>query len=135
MLVSIGSYDICDGTLAGGFAIGQLRYQVDRQIEVVIPLDSVDPDTFDRGGRRSTISFTVQRVHSSAGAAEEFIVGLDQDLPSSGEAELTLTSGITFLIPNAKVTQHNSSQIGATSTTTYTIVGGRAPGSGSGSGP
>lgn len=135
MLVKIGSYDICDGTLSGGVAIGQLRYGVDRVIEVVVPLELVDPETFDRGGRKTTINFTVQRTHSSAGSAEEFIAGLDQDLPSSGTVLLTFTSGVTMAIPNGKIMNHSSAQLGSLTTTNYTIVGGRAPGSGSGSGP
>lgn len=135
MLVAIGGYDICDGTLAGGVAIGQLRWQVDRQIEVVIPLDEIDPDTLDRGGRRTTASFTVQRTHTNAASAEAFIAALDTNLPSFGDVDFTFTDGVTqYHIPNGKVISHGSQQTGATTTTNYVIVGGKAA-TGSGSGP
>lgn len=135
MLCKIGTYDICDGTLAGGVAISTLSYQVDRQIEIVVPLDALDPDTLDRGGRKLTVSFTVYRTHANASAAEAFIVGLDVALPSSGDVELTFTDfSTTYLIPNAKVVRHDSRQNGATTITNYMIVGGRGTGSGSGSG-
>ena len=135
MLVRIATYDIADGTLAGGVAIGQLRYQVDRQIEIVVPLDEIDPDTLDRGGRKTTVGFIVQRVHDNAGAAEEFIVSLDTELPSFGDVELEFTeTSAIWTIPNAKVVSHNSEQLGATTTTSYTIIGGKGV-EGSGSGP
>ena len=133
MLVSIGAYDICDGTLAGGVAIGQLRFGVDRQIEVVVQINATDPEMFDRGGRKTSITFTVQRTHADAGAAELFIASLDSSLPSSGNVVLEFTTGTDWHIPKGKVINHNSTQLGATTTTTYTIVGGQS-GSGTGSG-
>ncbi len=134
MLVSIGTYAICDGTLGGGVAIGQLRFGVDRKIEIVIPIGTTDPVLFDRVGRVTSITFTVQRTHASAGAAELFIASLDSSLPSSGNVILQFTTtGTDWHIPNGKVLNHNSTQLGATTTTTYTITGGQA-GSGTGSG-
>ncbi len=125
MLVSIGSYAICDGTLSGGVAIGQLRYQVARLIDVVAPIGVANPVLFDRVGRKTTIDFTVQRTHSDAGDAESFIANLDLELPSIGDVKITTTSGGVGYLQSAKVTQHNSQQIGATTTTSYTIVGGQ----------
>ncbi len=134
MLVKIGSYSICDGTLPGGFAIGQLRFGVDRQIEIVVPIATANPELYDRGGRKTSLTFTVQRTHASAGAAELFIASLDSSLPSTGNVILEFTTtGTDWHIPKGKVINHSSSQLGATTTTTYTIVGGGA-GSGSGSG-
>jgi hypothetical protein len=141
MLISIGSYAICDGTLAGGVAIGQLRFGVDRLIEIVEPIYSAETDPnitypilFDRKNRKTSITFTVQRTHASAGAAELFIASLDSSLPSTGNVILEFTTtGTDWHIPKGKVINHSSTQLGATTTTTYTIVGGGA-GSGSGSG-
>ncbi len=134
MIVKIGSYSICDGTLGGGVAIGQLRFGVDRQIEIVVPIATADPELYDRGGRKTSLTFTVQRTHASAGAAELFIASLDSSLPSTGNVILEFTTtGTDWHIPKGKVINHSSSQLGATTTTTYTIVGGGA-GSGSGSG-
>ena len=126
MLVSIGAYDICNGTLAGGVAIGQARIQLDRTFDVAIAVDAIDPTLFDRVCHKVTFTFTVQRTHDDAGSCETFILDLDLDLPSSGTVKLTPTSSASFrYIPNGFVINHQSQQNGATSTTTYTIVGGQ----------
>lgn len=38
MLVSIGSYDFCNGTLAGGVAVSELRVKLDRVLDTAVPL-------------------------------------------------------------------------------------------------
>lgn len=126
MLVKIGSYDLCDGTLAGGVAIGQARVQMDRVFDVVVPLDELNPELFDRTCRKCSFTFTIQRVHADAATAEVFVMDIDSDVPSSGTVTLTPTNSGSFrYIPNGFVTNHQSSLLGATSTTTYTIVGGQ----------
>ena len=126
MLVSIGSYDICDGTTSGGVAIGQARVQMDRVFDVVVPLQQLNPELFDRTCRKITFTFTVQVIHADAEASELFILDLDSDLPSSGTVKLTPTNSTDYrYIPDGFVVNHQSQQNGATSTTTYTIVGGQ----------
>jgi hypothetical protein len=126
MLVSIGAYDICNGTLAGGVAIGQARINFDRVKDVAIPIDQVDPDIFDRVCHRLTFTFQVQRTHANAATAELFVLDLDTNLPSSGTVTLTPTgSATTRTIPDGNVISHQSNLLGATTTTTYTIVGGQ----------
>lgn len=126
MLVSIGSYDICDGTVSGGVAIGQARIQMDRVFDVVVPLADINPELFDRTCRKITFTFTVQRVHADAETCELFILDLDSNLPSSGNVTLTPTnSGSLRYIPGGFVVNHQSQQNGASSITTYTIVGGQ----------
>lgn len=126
MLVSIGAYDICNGALSGGVAIGQARVQMDRVFDVVIPIAELNPELFDRVCRKLTFTFTVQRTHDDAETSELFILDLDSDLPSSGTVKLTPTSSASFrYIPNGFVINHQSQQNGATSITTYTIVGGQ----------
>ena len=125
MRVSIASYDICDGSLPGGFAVGNARFQVDRVFDVVVPIAELNPELFDRVCRKSTFTFTVQCVHADAQAAELFVMDLDAALPSTGAVTVTATDGTTRTIPNGFVLNHQSSLIGATSTTTYSIVGGQ----------
>jgi len=135
MLVQIGTYKICDGVaISSGIAVGNLRLSVDRTIDVVIPLPTTDAwlnlITFDRLTGACSITFQVQRVHADVAACSSFILGLDAALPRTGY--VVLSDGVTeFTIPNGRVKQHSSAQLGATSTTQYTIVGGR-PVSGSG---
>ncbi len=125
MRVSIASYDICDGSLSGGVAVGNARFQMDRVFDVVIPVSELNPELFDRVCRKSTFTFTVQCVHADAQAAELFIMDLDAALPSTGTVTITATDGTTRTIPNGFVLNHQSQLNGATSSTTYTIVGGQ----------
>lgn len=126
MLVTIGSYSICDGTLNGGVAIGNGRVQMDRAFDVTAPIRALLPVLFDRVTRTVTFTFEVQRTHASAAAAELFVLDLDSDLPSSGTVKLTPTNSTDYrYIPNGKVIRHLSALNGATSTTIYTIVGGQ----------
>ena len=125
MVVTIGTYAVCNGTLTGGVAVGKARYAIDRLFEVVVPVGAVSPRMFDRVGRKTTFTFTVQVAHSSATAAESFVADLDTNLPSAGTVKLTLSDGSTIrYIPQGAVTLHSSEVVGSLSTTTYTIVGG-----------
>ncbi len=125
MLVSIGTYDICDGSLSGGVAVGNGRLQLDRVFDIVVPIAELNPELFDRVCRKSTFTFTVQIAHDSAAVAELFVLDLDSSLPSTGTVTVTATDGTTRTIPNGFVLNHQSQLNGATSSTTYTIVGGQ----------
>ena len=126
MLVAIGTYAICDGTTSGGVAIGQARVQMDRIFDIVIPLAELNPELFDRTCRKITFTFTVKATHANAAAAEQFIMDLDSNLPSSGTVKLTPTGSTSYrYIPNGRVVNHQSEYVGATTTTVYTIVGGQ----------
>ena len=70
MLVSIGTYDICDGTLAGGVAVSDLRLLADRLFEFVVPVSDFDSLTLDRVNTTCDITFTVKRTFASKSAAE-----------------------------------------------------------------
>src|SRR4051812_5642889 len=129
MLVSIGSYQICDGSLTGGVATGQARVQMDRVFDIVVPIEELNPEVFDRVCRKLTFAFIVQRTHANAAAAELFILDLDSNIPvptADTTVKLTPTASVSYrYIPNGFVSNHQSQQNGATSTTTYTIVGGQ----------
>ncbi len=125
MTVTIGDYSLCDGTLAGGVALSDMRLLVNRSTDVVLPLGEPLPITYDRHGRTSHFTFTVKRVHSSAEVCDQFIVTLDAALPSLGTVMITLNGGTeNTSLQNGKVLSHQSSQIGATSMTDYVLVGG-----------
>ncbi len=125
MLISIGAYDLCDGTLAGGFAAGNLRLRFTRGIEVVQGMGDVTPTLFDRGTRRLDLSFTIQRVHASIKASELFIGNHQNEVPRTGAIKLTSSSSGTIFILNGFLTDIQLVQeIGATTSHSYQIVGG-----------
>ena len=127
MLVSIGAYDICDGTLAGGVAISELRLKSDRLFDFVVPIGDLDCLMFDRVNSTTDVTFLVKRTHVNLAAAEAFIVQLDNILPTSGDVTFTTTgpSPFTRVIENGSVIDHALVQEqGATTFHQYHIVGG-----------
>ncbi len=125
MLISIGFYDLCDGTLEGGFAATDLRLRFTRGIEVVQELGDAAPVTYDRGTRTIDLSFTVARVHPSAKEAEIFTVKHNDSVPDTGVIALTTASGaVAFITNGILVGLDLISQIGATTFYSYKITGG-----------
>lgn len=127
MLISIGAYDICDGTLAGGVAISDLRPTNNRLFDVVVPLDASDTTLFDRVNTTTDLTLTVKRTFANVAAAEQFIVQLDTNLPTSGAVTFTTTgpSPVTRTIPNGAIVDHELvQQQGATTFHNYHITGG-----------
>lgn len=127
MLVSIGSYEICDGTLAGGVAISDLRLSGDRLFELVIPVGDADSTMFDRVTTTIEFVFLVKRTFTSKATAEKFILQLDSALPTTGEVTITTTgpTPATRIIPNAFVMDHTLIlESGATLFHQYHITGG-----------
>ncbi len=133
MTATVGAYSLCDGTLSGGVAVSDLRVDQRRIADVVAILGGVSPEIFDRVGGPCAYSFTVKRTHADADAAEQFLIGLESAVPSSGSIIIT-TSGptgeVAFDIPNAKVQSIELiQQEGATTYHTYSIIGGPPPAS------
>ena len=127
MLISFGSYDLCNGTLAGGVAISDLRPTNNRLFDVVVPLDDSDTTLFDRVNTTCDLTLTVKRTFSSIAVAEAFIVQLDTNLPTSGTVTFTTTgpSPVTRTIPNGAIVDHELiQQQGATTFHNYHIIGG-----------
>ncbi len=125
MLISIGFYDLCDGTLEGGVAATDLRLRFTRGIEVVQELGEETPVTYDRGTRTLDLSFTVARVHSSIKEAEVFIVKHNDTVPNTGVIALTTANGTVAFITNGIIIELDLiTQIGATTYHNYHIVGG-----------
>lgn len=127
MLVSIGTYDICDGTLAGGVAVSDLRVKADRLYDFVIPVGDDNPNLFDRVNTTARYTFVVKRTFASKVLAEQFILTLDNNLPASGTVTFTTTGPdpVTRTIPNGFVTDHALlDETGATVWHQYSITGG-----------
>ncbi len=140
MLVKIGSYTLCDGTLTGGVAISDLRVNQTRTVDTAVVLatglsgsgtqsDRVSIVNYDRDCRPCAYSFEVKRIHSSVDAAEQFILELDDSIPYLDTATVTVTttgpSEDSFVIPNAKVQTHELlQQLGSMTVHSYTLIGG-----------
>lgn len=129
MLCTINDFALVDGTLSGGWSITGLRLHMQRIFEVVIPLSTLDPVLMDRNKRRVDISFTVQRIHATIKAAEEYISDHDALIPRTGDVKLIsegtlFGSSITALIVNGALAQHELiRQIGKFTEHAYRITG------------
>lgn len=127
MLVSIGSYEICNGTLSGGVAISDLRLRSDRLFDFVVPVGDVDCTLIDRITSVIDLIFAVSRTHSSQALSEQFILQQDTLLPTSGTITFTTTgpSPDTRLIPMGFIVDHQLiDEHGCTTIHQYHITGG-----------
>lgn len=127
MLVSIGTYDICDGTLAGGVAVSDLRVRGDRIHDFSVPVGDFDATTFDRFNSTIDFTFTVKRTFTNKATCEKFIVQLDAILPVTGDVTITTTgpSEATFTIPDSFLVDHALvMEQGATAFHQYHFIGG-----------
>ena len=129
MLVSIGTYSLCDGTRSGGVGVTRLRFKVDRKLQVAELFRADAISTFDRGNRKTTVTFEVSRTFASQEAADVFILTLEDSLPSTGIVTFTafLPNGqkVVRYLAGGKVQSHEMlEQIGVTTRHQYTITGG-----------
>jgi len=127
MLVSIGTYAICNGTLTGGVAVSDLRFKADRLFDFVVPVGDVDSVMFDRVCTTFDAFFMVQRSHATIALSEAFILQLDSNIPTSGIITFTTTGpgAFTRTIPNGYLVDHELIQeMGATTFHQYHISGG-----------
>src|SRR5882724_11662834 len=128
MLVSIGAYKICDGTLTGGVAVSDLHLKSDRLFEFVVPIGDVDSLLFDRINSKTDLTFTVKRTFETVYASEKFTLTLDTVLPTSGTVTLTTTGPTPDMrvIENGYVTDFSLlGEYGATVFHQYHIIGGQ----------
>jgi hypothetical protein len=125
MLISIGAYDLCNGTVSGGFAASDMRLRFTRGIEIVLGLDLTSPQTFDRETRTLDLSFNVMRVHASIRASELFIGNHENEVPQAGVVKLVTQNGTTAFVANGVLVNIQLvNEIGATTKHAYRIIGG-----------
>ncbi len=127
MLISIGAYDICNGTLAGGVAISDLRLKSDRLWDWVVPIGEVDCLLLDRITSKTDLTFTVKRTHASKPISEQFILQLDTNLPTTGTVTITTTGPTpdTRIVGGGFIVDHELLlEDGATTYHQYHVIGG-----------
>jgi len=126
MLVSINGFALADNTIAGGVALSQARYSVERIFDIVVPVQGFLPVPFNRNVRRTTVDFQVTRSHDTLEHAEQYIADHDAAIPSSGPVQFTTTNGGVRYMLNAALIRHQLiGEIGKTTEHSYHIEGGR----------
>lgn len=126
MLASIDDFALADGSFAGGVALSQIRINVQRIFDIVVPLQTLDPVLYDRGVRKTVVDFQVFRVHDSIAAAEIYIIDHDLLVPDSGQVQFSATDGtIRYMFNAALFTHQRIGVIGETTLHQYHIEGGR----------
>jgi hypothetical protein len=129
MLVSIGTYALCDGTRPGGVGITGLRFRVQRKIQVAEWFRAQEIETFDRGNRETTVTFEVAQTFPTLEEAEVFVLTQEDNIPASGTVTFTAMKPngqkVVRYLAGGKVQSHELiEQIGVTTRYRYTIIGG-----------
>jgi len=129
MLVSIGSFPLCDGTRSGGVGVTRLRFRVQRMIQVADVFRGAEVETFDRGNRETTVTFEVSRTFTTQEAADVYVLQHEDIIPSSGIVTFVAFQPngqiIARYLADGKVRTHELvEQIGVTTRHQYTIIGG-----------
>ena len=129
MLVLIGSYALCDGTRSGGVGVTRLRFRVDRKIQVAELFRAEEVATYDRGNRKTTVTFEVTQTFGTLEDADVFVLTQEDNIPSTGIVTFTATKPngqiVVRYLASGKVQNHELvEQIGVTTRYQYTIVGG-----------
>jgi hypothetical protein len=128
MQCSIGAYYLADGTLAGGYALSNLRIKIQRIFDIAIPIGAVSPVFFDRGKRKVDITFSVVRVQDTITDAENFCNIHEATVPRTGDIQLITTAPVVSLglILNGELLSHELiKQIGKYTEHAYHIVGAK----------
>jgi hypothetical protein len=129
MLVSIGTFQLCDGTRSGGVGVTRLHFRVTRKIQLAELFRGPEVETFDRGNRETTVTFEVFRTFPTQEAADVYVLQHEGTLPSSGIVTFTAFQPngqkVVRYLADGKVRLHQLvEQIGVTTRHQYIIIGG-----------
>jgi len=129
MLVSIGTFSLCDGTRSGGVGVTRLRFRVHRKIQVAEVFRAEEVETFDRGNRETTVIFEISRTFPTQEVADVYVLQHEDTVPSVGIVTFTAFQPngqkVVRYLADGKVQTHELvEQIGVTTRHQYTIIGG-----------
>ena len=82
---------------------------------------------FNRGNRKTTVSWAATKEHGSFAAAEAFLLEHETDIPDVG-ALVCIAEGsgqTSFVLSDAQLQTHDGSRIGVSTLHKYLFVGGR----------
>ena len=117
------------GPATGGVGTTNLRFRVNRKIQVQEIFRAEQVTTFDRGNRQTTTIFEITRTFPSQEEADVFVLEHEETIPSSGLVSFTafMPNGqkVVRYLAGGKVESHELvEQIGVTTRHQYTITGG-----------
>jgi hypothetical protein len=129
MLVSIGTFQLCDGTRSGGVGVTRLRFRVQRKIQVAECFRAEEVETFDRGNRETFVTFEISRTFATQEAADVYVLQHEETVPSSGVVTFTAFQPngqkVIRYLADGKVRAHELvEQIGVTTRHQYAVIGG-----------
>jgi len=129
MLVTIGNYNLVDGTPQGGLGLTGLRFSVKRKIQIVEPLRSEQAAPINRANKLTTCTFSVIRNFPTQDAADVFLLMHESDLPDSGVVTFIALKNngqkvLRYLTAGVIQSQDMTPQVGLTTVHSYTIAGG-----------
>ncbi len=113
----------------GQLAPDSLRVNGRRATQIAALLRAEAAKVWNRQNTVTTISFSIVREHSSARAAEEYMIRHEADVPSSGVCEFVChdESGgqSSFYLDTGALETTEAFNIGCSTTHSYTLAGGR----------
>jgi hypothetical protein len=129
MLVSIGTFALCNGTRSGGIGITRLRFRVRRKLQVAEWFRAQEVETFDRGNRETMVTFEISRTFATQEAADVYVLQHEETVPSAGVVTFTAFQPngqkVVRYLADGKVQTHELvEQIGVTTRHQYAIIGG-----------
>jgi hypothetical protein len=129
MLVSIATFQLCDGTRSGGVGVTRLRFRVSRKIQVAQIFRGDEVETFDRGNRETTVTFEIFRTFLTQEAADVYVLQHEDTVPSAGLVTFTAFQPngqkvVRYLAGGVVQTHELLEQLGVTTRHHYTIIGG-----------
>ena len=126
MKISLGTFVLADSP--DPIPMSNLKINGDRVIQEEALVGAVAKVFFDRGNRKTTVTFETTRLFASQLAAETFLLTHETQFP--GQGLVTFFSGVlgqqtyTSYLVNAVVNSVGSSLTGCTTRHSYHISGG-----------
>ena len=128
MQITIGGTTLCHGparTLGNAMGpLGKLSITGQFTVQVARFLRAASAKPIQRGGRLTTIAFSVEREYANAAAVGTFLATHLAALPLDGTLVLTLDGGGTLSWTNAVLNNYDFHQIGVTLQLAYTYAAG-----------
>ena len=126
MIIVFDSYTISDSTEDFRESAKDLRIGVSRSSQESKRIRAAGITVFGRSNRKTSISFQIQREHTSYAEAQLFVCSHDLDVPEFGRLMITMDDDSSASLEEAVCVQVDSQIIAGVSTiTAYAFIGGK----------